>query len=661
MAQKYWYCDTETLQVNKYNYRHLKYGIYIPKARLIQETYYNEIKKAIEEDKETLYTMNILNTGVSSDDEKIFAFYVKDFFDELVRITKIGYKKEQQKKKKQTSRVTTIVYYHNLKFDLFNILSELDLYFKDSNVYKRNITVERNGKKQHKYQIDDKGKIYSYTIYYKGLFIEFRDSYNLITLPLSAFGKTFDLPIEQSKSEYKFNFKDIDFCNKLLSGDRKLIDYGLQDVITLKAGLEKFHSIINKNKLTASSCAFSTWLDTLVNKDNIPTTKSGKPTVPKIDGYYQYISNTSYLGGICNYNRDYAEKIINKELVYLDVNSLYPASMYSNKGGFTHYMPWGIPKEIIEQEFNIEWLNDRSRYFEIELKIYAKLKRGLPFGFVRYGKQCRCGRTMDKYYKQNEYLNTLDDSNSIIINSIDLRNIFKYYDVIDYEIIKAYEYDTRLDLFDDYIDIYGVLKEKASKEKNNGLKYVCKLLLNGLYGKFGQMLEDKDITIECEYGINKFKAHRAEQEQDTIYKYMPIASAITAYAREILITQVYKLDKSEFLYCDTDSIIMTKQAFDKKIDKNIIDSIELGKWDIEHKLKKIKILRQKTYIYQDTNGDIDVRACGATPDIKKVFTFDNFNFDSDFNVKQKKVKSVIGGLAIEEHPFKMKKTNFYLN
>lgn len=654
-----WYCDTETLQVNKNNYKDLKYYKLFSKVNLIYKNYNNEIQKNITENKQTFFTMNILNVGISSNNKVIYDLYVKTFFDKLVKITKEYYNSQVKGKKKPLT--TTIIYYHNLKFDLFNILFELDLYFKNSTCYKKNLIQEQNNKQVKKYRIDDHGKIYSYTIYYKGLFLEFRDSYNLISLPLASFEKTFDLKGEETKSHFNFNFNNVNSCNNMLKDNTELLKYAIRDVKTLKAGVEKFKKLINKDRLTSSSCAFSNWLDTLKDKSDIPLDKKGNPTIYELEGKYQFISCLTYLGGICNYNKRYVEQIIEDDLIYLDVNSLYPSAMYSNKAGFTHYMPWGIPIEINKNDFKLEFLNDRSRYFEVKIKIYGKIKKGLPFGFVRYGKLSRCGLKLDRMYKQNEYLDVLMDTNPIYINSIDLRNVLKYYDIVHIQILEALEYKTRLDLFDTYIDKYGKLKEEASRSKNNGLKYVCKLLLNGLYGKFGQMLEDKNIYITEEEGVYKFKNGEAITEQKSIYKYMPIASAITSYAREILLNELYKLDEKDFYYCDTDSIIMSKKAFDKKINKNIIDSNELGKWDIEHILTKIKILRQKTYIFQDDNNIIDVRACGATPEVKKVFNFENFSFDYDFNINQKKVKSVIGGLAIEEQPFKMKKTNFYLN
>lgn len=650
-----WYCDTETLQITNKNFYKLSFKWYKNKVSKILKEYKNEIEELLKDPNErTLMVLNVLNTGINQYNEEVHAYDVASFFNNIKRVTR----------KKGVNRV--IIYYHNLKFDIFNILNEL----KHSNLkedidYSLNIKYNENGKEIRRYLIDDNRKIYTYNIIYKNFSIEFRDSFNLITQPLCNFGKTFNLPAELTKSSFEFDFNDIEICNKILNRDKDLLEYALKDVRCLKAGIEKFRAIIESEKLTASSCAFDKWLETVNGLPNMEYTKNGKIALPKLSDKEQYISNLTYNGGICNFNRDHAGEILKGDYTYIDVNGLYSAAMYSDCSGFKHPYPWGYPEHFTDLKIadlnTIYSLIHSNFYYEFKLIIKASIKEGLPFGFVRYGKLTRYGVKLSKKYRQNEYLNILNEDSPVYINSIDLKNILKYYDIKYIEIKEYLRYQTRLDLFDRYIDKFSALKIEAVKDGNNGLKYVTKLLLNGLYGKFGQLLEDKDIGLVVENGLTKIKELEKTSDINVHYKYMPIASAVTAYAREILISVLYSINKEDFIYCDTDSIIMTSKAFNEKIDKKIIDKSALGKWDIEHRLKKIKVLRQKTYIYEDDKGVIDVRACGATPDIKEVFTFENFEFDYNFNVKQKKSKSVIGGIAIELQPFKMKKNNLFFH
>lgn len=169
------------------------------------------------------------------------------------------------------------------------------------------------------------------------------------------------------------------------------------------------------------------------------------------------------------------------------------------------------------------------------------------------------------------------------------------------EIIKVYEsweYDNVIDLFSDYINHFY---QERKKSKTKADKYLYKVLMNSLYGKFAERrsikryvsLADADVFDPIVYGY--------AQQTDT---FLPstnnviISAYVTMYARLILYDAMKTVidNGCELLYCDTDSIIY-KGDFDFPL------SDELGDLKVEHLIDKAEIRGAKYYSYQDKNGN----------------------------------------------------------
>ncbi len=618
-----WYADTETVQLNKNNIKKLNLHNY---SKYVKErcTGYEEAIKELSET-ETFLTLNILNCAISSNNDIVSSNNISRFFKEVTQKSKIYYEKSG------INSASINIYYHNLKFDLLNIIDYFkfreDKLFTD---YNNNL-------------ISSSYKIYNYKIIYNGIHITFLDSYNLISRKLADFKKIFNLDKEEAKSSYNFDFSNTKEVQKMIDGGKELEEYCIQDVKCLKAGVEKFRELVQSTKITISGCAFENWLN-----------HSEHDTLVELEPCEQIFAAMTYTGGLCVYNKEYVNKVIEKELIYLDVNSEYPASMLGKCAGFRHEMPIGNGYYFNNEEINIK---ERRYFYTLKVKLRAKLKNDVAFGFLRLGKQQRLGASLSRRYKQNEMIEEIDET--IYINSIDLRLVYKYYNIEEIRIIEGYKYETSINMFDDYIKKWYKVKERASKENNVALKNIAKLLLNSLYGKFGQWIEDTqtELYLDKEKGIIRRKIISGENENK--FKYMPIASAITSYAREILLDMITRIDKKDFYYCDTDSVIMSKEAFNK-IDKNKIDKYKLGYWDVEEEIVKIKILRQKTYMFLNKENKKVVKCAGATKEIQQYFDFDNFSLDVNIkDLYQNKAKVVYGGVAIEKVPFKLR-TNFLI-
>ena len=105
--------------------------------------------------------------------------------------------------------------------------------------------------------------------------------------------------------------------------------------------------------------------------------------------------------------------------------------------------------------------------------------------------------------------------------------------------------------------------------------------------------------------------------------YLPIASFITSYARDVLIEAVNSV-YDRFLYCDTDSIHILGYE-----PPNIpIHEKDLGYWKFEGKFINAKYIGAKRYaeLIENENGETkwDIKCCGVSSDIIVKYTVTTF-------------------------------------
>lgn len=609
------YCDTETVQLNTDTINKVNLGSHedYVKKRLEKSAEWvkKQYKKAEEEKSpQDLIVINVLNTCTSANLlSPIVAYNPVAFFNKLVTTCKLQFEK------------SAIIYFHNMKFDLTNIIDYLTF---------------NNAKFTVKNSLIVGTKWYSYTIIYKGVWFKIIDSYNLTMMPLRDFGKAFGLPPELSKSNFEFDFNNLDIINRMLRGDKELTDYAILDVECLRAGMEKFHELTKSDKITIASISMEDWK----RRDNIK--------LSELDLQEQLDANLTYTGAICYPNPRYTGQTLNGDFVYIDNNGLYSASSYSEKAGFKHYFPIGkgtLYKNEMPDIWNIE------KYYTIRARIKAKLKKNVTIPFFRLGKQYNLGEPMSRRYKQNDFITDFDET--CYINSIDLRLLYKYYDISFIKYDYFWEYKTAIGIFDNYIDYWSEMKAQSKINGNLPLRSLSKLMLNSLTGKFGQYIEPIDVNFELDEKTNIFyHNHVINDNKESAFEYMPIVSAILAYSREIFLDMANSYPEQDYFYSDTDSNILTRKAFEKYVDKSKIDSVELGKWDIEHEVKKLKIIRQKTYMLTDKNDELIIRCAGATPQIKQFLNYDNFEIGQRIEgATQLKPKLVAGGTALVRQPF----------
>lgn len=165
------------------------------------------------------------------------------------------------------------------------------------------------------------------------------------------------------------------------------------------------------------------------------------------------------------------------------------------------------------------------------------------------------------------------------------------------------------------------LYEQRVQSKDAMSKLVFKLLLNSLYGKFGEKREKTSMIVHPDSplngpGVSKLKdgIFLVERDVDVQHEHVPVSAHITAIAREVLYN--YMAEAEPVHYCDTDGFATTG--------KEMATGKKLG--ELKHELDIVQghFYQPKVYSIEhapDENGrTLRSRAKGFTlaPDYDKV-------------------------------------------
>ena len=352
---------------------------------------------------------------------------------------------------------------------------------------------------------------------------------------------------------------------------------------------------------------------------------------PNVDCYLRQ----SYYGGITWKNSNKLNELKQngvdlKGLVY-DVNSLYPSVMR------TKLLPYGQPKfyeggynsvaQFVKDQYPLYIQRIRVKMFELKpgKMPNVQIRESVNFKATEY-------QTSNRYYdeelKEEKYEECVFTFTSVQLD----RFLDSYNTPMGIEYIDGYLFKGSYGIFDKYIDTFMQLKETGKGAK----KATAKLCLNSLYGKFGTNPQREERIVEFYDGV--FSTTNRDEEgklleylSDSVY--LPMASFITAYARDVLINAVNSVF-DRFLYCDTDSI----HILGNDIPDIPIHDTKLGYWKLEGRFVDANYIGAKRYaeLIEDDEGNKhwDIKCCGVSTDI--IAQMDDINvFDvCEYNGKQ---------------------------
>jgi len=387
----------------------------------------------------------------------------------------------------------------------------------------------------------------------KGEITRFQDSYALIPISLGNFTKVFSLDTEK----VKMAFDGSDSIEKYKERCEK-------DVKILYDGLTKFFEIFETSR-TSISLSQSAMKDFVREAPDFKFTsrREGKEII--IDEQLEQTARLGYCGGrneCFNYsNYDMAN--------YYDINSLYPYVMRNNLFPIAIHKANG--KEALREKL-----------------YYVNASVNLPYMFVP-----PLPTKLNKLYFTYGKINGWFYSPEFEL----IRGIAE-----DIEIKEAYVF-TPSRLFKEFINKYWSIRQKYQQEGNE-LQKVVKLYCNSLYGKFGQKREIEnreylfDIASGCEEIADGIFTKVTSDYSKARFINPFISGFITSYAR----AELWKYLNEETIYCDTDSVITTKQL------NNV--GHELGQFKLEGR-GRFKAFAPKTYFFMTDKGEVKNKSKGV--------------------------------------------------
>lgn len=344
-------------------------------------------------------------------------------------------------------------------------------------------------------------------------------------------------------------------------------------------------------------------------------------------GPMYFTEKASYFGGMCVVYQKYS---LNKLICY-DINSCYPASMLREMPAVFECKvePPNGPFYILSaNDVTDYWLYNIDYLFP-DKTIIANLPSRIDDEIIYLGD------AKDRLHWGNEIAAALKLGASIRVN---------YY----------FKYKPKK-LFEDYIQQIYSLRLKAKRDGNVALVDFYKLLMNSLYGKFGQRLfNQKNIISTCELNellryyekaktsvpkividnesnemvfntteknavlgemdiANKILSIKLLDKNCVEYEYQDLenyynqigslvrfSAFITAQARCLLLEPFIsgKMPQESLYYTDTDSIFV-----DREMPSEFVSDTELGKFKCEYKLENAYFLSPKMYVMKIQGSD----------------------------------------------------------
>ena len=171
-------------------------------------------------------------------------------------------------------------------------------------------------------------------------------------------------------------------------------------------------------------------------------------------------------------------------------------------------------------------------------------------------------------------------------------------------------------LFREFVEYFFKKRLESKRQKNRVMDLFYKIILNSLYGKFGQRIrkwhrieealpeDPPEKTVMFPDRPGYYRAVKFDgwywvlerEKRTSALTFIAIASHVTSYARAYLWSLMEKAGREEVFYCDTDSVFVTRKGYMRL--RELIHPTELGKLSLEAQSSWLDIRGLKDYAYE---------------------------------------------------------------
>lgn len=274
-----------------------------------------------------------------------------------------------------------------------------------------------------------------------------------------------------------------------------------------------------------------------------------------------------------------------EEFFYLDINSMYPFVMQG--------YPYPIRLWFYSEDVSPKRLYQLLERYLVCARVIIETEA--PVFPVRYK-----GKT---FYPVGEFEAALTTPELLY-----LHNVGKVK-----RVLAAAVYD-KANIFSKYVDYFYAKRLEAKSAGDDMLSHFYKIMLNSLYGKFGQKSTKWEIIGTCEPGRegveevvdaktgrrymiryhNGIVEHSTEEEESW-NSFPAIAAHVTAYARMYLWRLIEKAGRENVFYVDTDSLFTNREGYERLVSE--VDASILGKLKLEGRAEFLEIRGPKDYTF----------------------------------------------------------------
>jgi hypothetical protein len=468
------------------------------------------------------------------------------------------------------------IYFHNLAFDGAFIL---DWLLNNGFTHEQS----RNKKSPLTFStlISKMAQFYSIKVVFEnGSRVEFRDSLKKLPMSVANIAKAFKLDEGKGQLDYHL-IRPVGYVPTSVE-----LDYLRRDVQIVARALN-VQLVSGMKRLTVGADSLQEY------KTLIGGTKAFERSFPILCTTMDDDIRRAYRGGFTYADPRHQGTRTRAGRVY-DVNSLYPSVMYDRP------MPYGEPRWFT----GAPTVSEDYPLFVVALTLTAKLKPDhIPCIQIKGS----------PHFAATLYQTDITDPVTLTCTSVDLALWNDHYDLNILSWEGGWKFHAITGFFTKYIDKWMKVKESTT----GGLRFIAKLHLNSLYGKFAT---NPDVTPKIPILDDDNIVRLVTGDEETRNPvYTPVGVFITSYARDVTIRAAQQ-HYDVFAYADTDSLHLLVDSDPIGLD---VHPTRLGAWKSEGMFSEAIFVRAKCYSERMIDGTHQTHIAGLPESIAKQVTLDD--------------------------------------